>query len=176
MRLVAVFVDEQDQSAVEQGTPPSFRRYFMVQVMRAKEADTLDKNAFADVKSQVAGIDSAALSRISKELQKGIDIAAEKVGTEAGVDLALEIGKPRQLGVFHETDLSVSTMLVTRAAASTGIQKLERLMALAGSTVLLRGKVVFFAAYSEVNGDSDYKWLRTVSQDWVKAAPLANPQ
>ena len=80
MRLVAVFVDDEDRRAVEKGTPPSFRRYFLVQVLRAKEPDTLSETAFSDVKSQVAGP-----VKVSDELRKHIESAGSKVGAEAGI-------------------------------------------------------------------------------------------
>jgi len=177
MRLVAVFVDDEDRRAVEKGTPPSFRRYFLVQVLRAKEPDTLSETAFSDVKSQVAGPDRSGPVKVSDELRKHIESAGSKVGAEAGIgDLALKIGEPHQLGVFHETDSSVSTLMVTRVSASTATQVIERVVAQATSTILLRGKVVFFAAYSEVRGSTDYEWLRKVSQAWVDSALLANPQ
>ena len=177
MRLIAVFVDEEDRRAVERGTPPSFRRYFMVQVLRARESETLDESSFLNVKSQVTGLNREAFMRVSDELRKHVDSAAMKIGTEAGVgELALDIGRPRQLGLFHETDSSVSTMLVTRASASTSTRTIERTVAQATSTILLKGKVVFFTAYSEVNGGSDYDWLRGVSRVWVESARQANRQ
>ena len=36
MRLLGVFVDDKDRDAVENGGTPSFKRYFMVQVLRAR--------------------------------------------------------------------------------------------------------------------------------------------
>lgn len=177
MRLLAVFVDDADRRAVESGAAPSFKRYFMAQVLRGKEADTLTGAAFSEVKTQLTGLDQATFEQVAPDLRGHLGSAAMKVGAEAGMsDLALDIGIPRQLGVFYETNSSVSTLLVTRVSASTSGRTLERVVAQATSTVLLRGKVVLFAAYSEVNSGSDYEWLRTVSRSWVEAAIAANRQ
>jgi hypothetical protein len=177
MRLLAVFVDEADRIAVESGTAPSFKRYFMAQVLRRRETDTLTGAAFSDVKSQMTGLDQAALARVTQDLRGHIGSAATKVGTEAGMsDLALEIGVPRQLGVFHETEFSVSTLLVTRVSASSSGLTLERVMAQASSAILLKGKVILFTAYSEVHAGSDYEWLRATSRSWVQDAIAANRQ
>ena len=64
--------------------------------------------------------------------------------------------------------------MVTRAAATTPIRTVDRLVAQATSTVLLKGKVVFFAAYSTAETEADYEWLRKVSRGWVEAANAAN--
>jgi hypothetical protein len=175
MRLLAVYVDDKDREAAEKGNTPSFKRYFMVQVLRAREGDVLDERAFSEVKSQVTGLDPAKLAKVSEDLRTHIGSAAKRIGSEAGVnDLALSVGVPRQMGVFYETESAVSTLLVTRASASTASSTLERVVGQATSTVLLRGKVVFFAAYSEINDGSDYAWLRSASQAWVEAALAAN--
>lgn len=176
MRLLAVFVADADVQAVKAGVTPAFRRYFMVQVLRAGESAVLSKEAFADVKQQVAGLDRATADQAVEGVREHMDAAAKNIGTDAGlVDLKLTLGVPRQLGVFHETDASVSTLLVTRAAASNGNRNLVKDMALATSTVLLRGKVIFFAAYSQADTGEDYQWLRSVSQAWIESAIAANP-
>lgn len=177
MRLLAVFVNNKDQTAVQQGMPPSFKRYFMVQVLRSREADTVNLQAFPEVKAQVTGIDPAAFSKVIGDVQKHVGTAAKKIGSDAGIgDLNLDIGVPKQLGIFDETESSVSMLLVTRVSTASSKGVIEKVMGQATSTVLLRGKVVLFGAFSEVNDGSDYEWLRSVSQAWVKAALVANRQ
>jgi hypothetical protein len=170
MRLLAVFVDEQDRKAVQNAQAPYFKRYFMVQVLRAKEGDSLTATAFSGIKHLVIGVDSATISRV----QDHVSSAGKQMGKDSGMELSLDIGIPRQLGVFHETPYSVSTMLVTRTSASNADRALERLVGQATTAALIRGKVVFFTAYSEASSDSDYHWLRTVSQEWVALTVAAN--
>lgn len=171
MRPLAICVDDSDLRAVQQGAAPNFRRYFMVSVLRGKEADTLDMRAFHAVQSEVTGQDQSAADRGREEAQRQLDSAARSIGAQSGFTaLSLKIGESRQLGVFQETDCSISTLAVTRVAASNGVNEVSGTMAQATSWVLLKGKVVLFAAYSHLDSDADYSWLRDQSESWIQAA------
>lgn len=171
MRLLAIYVDDSDLRAVQQGAAPNFRRYFMVSVLRGKEADTLDMRAFRAVKSEVTGQDQSAVDRGREAAQRQLDSAARSIGAQSGFPaLSLKIGESHQLGVFQETDSSISTLAVIRVAASNGVNEVSGTMAQATSWVLLKGKVVLFAAYSHLDSDADYSWLREQSESWIQAA------
>lgn len=171
MRLLAIYVDDSDLRAVQQGAVPNFRRYFMVSVLRGKEADTLDMRAFRAVKSEVNGQSQSAVDHGREAARRQLDSAARTMGAQSGFPaLSLKIGESRQLGVFQETDSSISTLAVTKVAASNGVNELSATMAQATSLVLLKGKVVFLVAYSRLDSDADYSWLREQSESWIQAA------
>jgi len=177
MRLLATYVDDPDLLAVQQGTTPNFRRYFMISVLRSKEADVLDVKAFRSVKSEVIGLDQAATDRAREGVQRHLDSAARRVGVESGVsELSLKVGESRQLGVFDETATSISMLAVSKVSASNGTRELNTTVGQATSLVLLNGKVVFLAVYARIDIDDDYLWLREQSESWIKSALQSNPK
>jgi hypothetical protein len=177
MRLLATYVDDSDFRAVQQGKAPDFKRYFMISVLRSKEADVLDVKAFRSVKSEVTGLDQAAIDQSREGIQNHLTSVARTIGVESGVsDLSLKVGESRQLGVFDETASSVSMLGVSKVSASNGTRELNTTVGQATSLVLLNGKVVFLAAYSRIDSDEDYSWLRKQSDAWIKSALQSNPK
>jgi hypothetical protein len=96
--------------------------------------------------------------------------AAREIGIESGLpDFALEIGPTQQLGIFDETKSSISMIDIVRASAKGGTREASSQVGLATSVVLVEGKVVSLAAYSSLESDEDYKWLRQQSASWIRA-------
>lgn len=178
MRLLAVHVTDSDVRATRIGSAPTFKRYFMTTVLRSKEADVLDSNAFAAVKAQVSrGQPEDAFRKTIDGVREHVGEVARNVGNESGhPQLAMKIGEVRQMGVFGETDSSISTLVASGVAATNGQRDYSAIMAQATSFVLLQGKVVMFTAYSKVESDADYAWLRSQSAAWIQSALLANPK
>lgn len=175
MRLLATYVDDSDLLAVQQGTTPNFKRYFLISVLRSKEADVLDVKAFRKVKSEVTGLDQTAVDHARDGVQRHLDSVARRVGTESGVSaLSLKVGESRLLGVFDETATSISMLAVSRVSASNGTRELNTTVSQATSLVLLKGKVVFLAAYARIDNDDDYLWLREQSESWIRSALQSN--
>ncbi len=174
MRLLAVYVDDSDIRAAKEGAAVAFRRYFMVSVLRSKESEALDPEAFKAVKSQVRAVDQAASDRAQANVQAQLKSAAREIGKESDLpDFALKIAQPQQLGVIDETESSITTLTITRTSATNGTREISALMGLATSLVLVEGKVVFLAAYSNLESDEDYQWLRHQSASWIRATAQA---
>jgi hypothetical protein len=174
MRLLAVYVDISDVRAEKEGTTVAFRRYFMVSVLRRKESEVLDLKAFQAVKSQVRGVDQAALDRVEANVQAQLKSAAREISKESDIPaFALNIGQQQQLGVFDETESSISTLSIAQASATNGTREVSALIGVATSLVLVEGKVVFLAAYSNLDSDEDYEWLRHQSASWIRATMQA---
>ncbi len=171
MRLLAVFVDDSDLRAVQQGTTPNLKRYFMISVPRANEANSFDAYAFRAVKSEVTGQNQTAANQAREVVKRHTDSVARTIGAQSGFPaLSLQIGELRQLGVFHESDSSISTLAVTKVSGADGIAEFSTTMAQATSVVLLNGKIVFLAVYTRVDNDADYLWLREQSESWIRTA------
>lgn len=103
------------------------------------------------------------------------DSAVRQIGNESGhPNLAIKIGEVRQLGVFNETDSSVSILQESGVEATDGERKFTEIRGLATSFVLLNGKVVMLTAYGKVESDSDLEWLRSQSKLWTQNALKKN--
>lgn len=176
MKLLAVYVAESDISAARTGTVPKFESYFMAQVLRGKEGETVDLKAFAAVKSQVRGAPKVEdQKQVRAEVQRHISSAAREIGSSSKhAELALKIGESRQLGIFNETERSLSMLVVSDVEGANGARKYAAVMAQATSFVLLRGKVILFTAYKKIEGDADYSLLRKQCESWVQSAVEEN--
>ncbi|RYE81372.1 MAG: hypothetical protein EOO80_01320 [Oxalobacteraceae bacterium] len=120
------------------------------------------------------GVDQAASDRAQANVQAQLKLAAREIGKESDLpDFGLKIGQPQQLGVTHETESSITTLSITLTSATNGIREISALMGLATSLVLVEGKVVFLAAYSQLESDDDYQWLRHESASWIRATTQA---
>ncbi len=163
-------------SAIRSGIAPKFESYFMSQVLRSKEADSLDSKEFAKVKAQVQGAPTVEdQEQVRAEVQRHIDSAARDVGSKAGhSEFALKIGESRQLEIFNETDRSLSMLAVSGIEGTIGSRSYVAVVGQVTSFVLLRGKVVMFTAYKKIEGDADYSWLRKQSESWVQLAVSEN--
>jgi len=177
MRLLTVYVTGADISATQSGSAPKFESYFMTQVLRSKEADSLDVTEFAKVKAQVHGAPKIQdQKQVRAEVQRHIDSAARDIGSKVEhSELALKIGESRQLEIFNETDRSLSMLAVSGIEGTIGSRRYVALVGQVTSFVLLRGKVVLFTAYKKIEGDADYSWLRKQSESWVQLAVSENP-
>jgi hypothetical protein len=177
MRLLAVYVNDTDISATKSGTAPKFESYFMVQVLRSKEANSVDVKEFSTIKAQVQGAPKVEdQKQVHAEVQRHVDSAARDVGSKAGYpNLTLRIGESRQLEIFNETETSLSMLVVSGVKATNGSESYAAVMGQATSFVLIRGKVVLFTAYKKIEGDGDYSWLRKQSESWTKLAADENP-
>lgn len=175
MRLLGVYVSDSDLRLVQQSSTPVFKTYFMAQVLRAEEANTLDLSAFVGVKAQVRSVQRPIGPSVQASIQEQVGSAAKQIGVEAGFSqLKLNIGEMKQFGVVQETDRSISTLSMTRVATTGGRRELSALMGQATAVVLLKGKVVFLAAYSQVESETDYRRIQREIEAWVEAAVQAN--
>jgi len=69
--------------------------------------------------------------------------------------------------VFDEGANSIAVM--------TGTQTQDGMAGAALTTVVVRGKVVYFNANSRLQSDADLDWLRAQSRDWLARVNAANP-
>ena len=175
MRLLGVYVSDSDLRLAQQSSTTVFKTYFMAQVLRDAEADSLDINSFANVKAQIRDVQSSSNTSAQVSLQEHANSAAKQIGVESGFSqLKLNIGEMKQFGVVDETERSITTLSVARVATSGGRQELSALMGQATAVVLLRGKVVFLAAYSQVESTADYSRIQQDTKAWAQAALQAN--
>jgi hypothetical protein len=174
MRLLAVYIADSDVAAVKEGREAALRRYFMVAVLRDTESEILEPEEFQEVKTQLRGAGQAAYDRAQVNAREQLKSAARDIGIESGLpDFKLEIGRTQQLGFFDETKSSISMLDIVPGSAKGGTLEFNSQVGVATSVVLVEGKVVSLAAYSTLDSNEDYKWLRQQSASWIRATTQA---
>jgi hypothetical protein len=167
-RLLALFVAEEDLRATAERRPPAMLRYFMVQTLRAAEAERVGAADFALAKTLLREQYQQMLSRLQPDIQGQLDRASQRVGEQAGLDkFALKLGELRALEVFDEQPQSISLLALSLLSVSAGEQTRQVPIAMGTTTLVVKDKLVYFFAYARYESDADLEWLRQVTRDWL---------
>jgi hypothetical protein len=151
------------------------KRYFMVQTLRKLEAATFTASDFEPVKTLLRQQYQSLLVNQSANVQSHLDAAARTIGKEAGIDkLSLKLGEMKGLDVFDEQPSSISLLAVTMITVQADGKTVQAPMAVGMTTATLKGKLVYFYAYSLYESAQDLEWIRTVTRDWLPKAAGAN--
>ncbi len=174
-RLLALFVDSQDEATARGGQPPAMARYFMVQAFRQAEGGKLGLADFQPVKTQLREQYRQILVQAGGQVQGQLDRVAGEIGRDAGVEgLQLKIGEMKGLEVFDEREHAISLLALSKYAIQAGERSEEVTMAMSITTAVLQGKVVYFYAYARYGGAADLDWLRSQTRAWVQRAGALN--
>jgi hypothetical protein len=169
-RLLAIFVATPDVDLAAAGRAPAMRRYFMAQTLRAGERDTLTAKGFDEVKGILRQQYKQLLAQVEPQIAQHMADASRKVGGEAGrPELKIRVGEILPLEVFDERAGSISLAALGKVTVDTEAVKREIPMAMALTTASVRGKVVYFYAYSVYDTADDLDWTRRVTRDWLEA-------
>lgn len=175
-RLLALFVEQADETVARAGQPPSMARYYMVQSLRQTEAGSVGVGEFREVRQMLRQQYQQILVQAAPQVQGHLDSAAQAMGRDSGVEgLQLKVGEMKGLDVFDEREHSISLLALTQVEVQAGDRVERAPMAMSITTGILQGKVVYFYAYARYTGPADLEWLRQVTRDWVQRAAQANP-
>ncbi len=160
-RFVAAFFEQTDIDALKLGVMPDMARVFSVRTLRAFEAKKFEPGEVKDVKE--------TLKRKHNERLKSFETA--NAGRKLTADqIDLKIGEMVPLGVFNETDNSVSIAYLTRKANAPGSGH----EVLAQTFIFLKGKNILVHTISAFRSNDDIVWARTAAIRWVTAATRIN--
>jgi hypothetical protein len=174
-RLLAIFVAEADAKLAARNEPPPLKRYFMVQTWRQMETAKMSIADFDQVKSLMRQQYQSLLAEHSAAAQSHLDTAARTIGQEAGIDkLSLKLGELQGLEIFDERASSISLLAMSLMSVQANDKTLQRPMAMGITTARIKGKLIYFYAYSVYESAQDLDWIRTVTKDWLPKAASAN--
>jgi hypothetical protein len=175
-RFIAVMLSQDFLDRRAAGEPVHLTRYLLVQTYRDSEQTGMDKAVFEQVKSMFRKQASEMLKNGQAIAQDGIDRLAKDVGKITGDKAtAIKTGPMTSLGVFGETDNSISLATVQPLTTSdkNGSRTSNQVMAL--SVVLISGKPIGVSVYSQYDSPSDIVWAEDQVRDWVKRINDLNP-
>ena len=176
-RLLAICLSTEDVALARAGQPPAMARYFMAQTLRQAESVAIPEAEFGHIKSLLREQYKRLLSSVgaSASVQAQLDGVVRDFGRDAGVEaLSLKIGELKGLEVFDESAASISLLAATRFMVQDGERTQEVPMAMGITTATLKGKLVYFYAYSVYRSADDLEWVRSVTRQWLPLAMGAN--
>lgn len=174
-RLLAIFINDDNIADGISGKAPKLERYFMIQTLRSHENDTLSPELFAEILGLIKNNYQSIFSKAASNIQSELDIASKKMSAQlGGKDIEIKIGEVKLIEVFDERTESISALAMTKMSGIIdGVAK-EIPLALSISTNKIKGKIVYFAAYSVYKNDQDFDWIKQQTSAWVTRAIEAN--
>ena len=175
-RLLAIFMSQADINSALAGLQPAMARYFMAQTLRQTESSQISEAEFAQVKTLLRQQYQSLLAELGPKVQGELDRAAREIGRDAGLEsLALKAGELKGLEVFDERPASISLLAATKYRVQAGENVSEVPMAMGITTAVIKGKLVYFYAYSVYQSPADLDWVRSATRTWLPLAASSNP-
>lgn len=175
-RLLALFMSQEDHQRARTGQAPGMQRYFMAQTLRQAEAAVVSDAEFAQVKDLLRQQYQSLLKEARAQAQDLLDSATREIGRDAGIEsLSLMAGEMKGLEVFDERPGSISLLAATRFVLQAEGRSEEVPMAMAITTAVFKGKLLYFYAYAVAREPNALDWLRSATRDWLALAAASNP-
>ncbi len=175
-RLLAIFMSQDDHRRARSAQAPSMQRYFMVQTLRQAESAVVSDAEFGQVRDLLRQQYQSLLKQAGVRAQGQLDSATREIGRDAGIEsLSLKAGEMKGLEVFDERTGSISLLAATRFVVQTEGRSEEVPMAMAITTAVFKGKLLYFYAYAVFREPADLDWLRGATRDWLALAAASNP-
>lgn len=174
-RLLAMFVSDADLGRGRTGVAPELRRYFFVQTFRQTESRTLASADFATVKETLRTQSQQLMTRVTPTVQGYLASAARSIGEQSGnAGLSVQIGEVKVQDIIDGGDNAISVVAITKYAVQNAGKTEELPVAMAMTTMLVRGKLVYFYAFSRLTSAADIDWVRSQTQQWLPRMKLEN--
>ena len=175
-RLLAIFMSQADIDSALAGQQPAMSRYFMAQTLRQTESSQISEGEFDQVKTMLRQQYQSLLSQIGPKVQDELNRAAREIGRDVGQEsLSLKAGELKGLEVFDERAASISLLAATKYQVQVGERVEEVPMAMGITTAVIKGKLVYFYAYSVFRSAADLEWVRSATREWLPLAASSNP-
>ena len=175
-RLLAIFMSQADIDSALAGQQPAMSRYFMAQTLRQTESSQISEGEFDQVKTMLRQQYQSLLNQIGPKVQDELNRAAREIGRDVGQEsLSLKAGELKGLEVFDERAASISLLAATKYQVQVGERVEEVPMAMGITTAVIKGKLVYFYAYSVFRSAADLEWVRSATREWLPLAASSNP-
>jgi hypothetical protein len=165
-RLLLVAATPEDVKKTKAGRAPELKRYFMTQAFREAENEMFSlrefKETLAAIKKEYGA--GAGTAKLESEINKEV----------ANKDLPMKakVGEMKMLGVFDQSERSIDFGMLASAQVD---EDTPETFAIGASVALVRGRLIYFYAFSGYKGQSDITWVRDAVKAWREAVLKANP-
>lgn len=174
-RILAIFVSNNDAQLAIAGKEMEMIRYFMVQTLRQTENNTVSKGDFEKIKTILKTQQQRLLANAKKEATPVLNNAIKKLSQdENDPTLSLKVGEVLPLEVLQEENDSLTLVTLAKCAVTKRGVITEMPMLGASTTLLSKGKLVYFYAFSQYRSKDDKEWARKATMNWIKQFRAAN--
>lgn len=174
-RLLTILVPGRYETQIRSGNIPELDRYFLVQTPRKNEASSWTTADFSKLKIILRGQHQQILNRATPQIQRLIDSTLQDKSLAHDPSVTdLRVGEISVQEIFDEKSNSISLLALTKYTVRSGDKIQEQPMAMAYTTLLIKGKIVFLYAYSYLRSPADIDWVRTQTKIWLSQVGAEN--
>jgi hypothetical protein len=175
-RRLAIFVSEADVATFKAGRGAALDRYFMVYLSRTLEPMRLDAGEFKDIRDLFRNQQAALLKALQPKTQAVMNDSARTLRDKYGYLIqSLSVGEMVPLGVFHESDTSVSMGMLSKLKTVIAGKAVETPQMSSTTAALVKTKVVGMSVHATYGSPADIDWVKRVTTEWVQALSRSNP-
>jgi hypothetical protein len=168
-RLLAAFLTAEDSANLRSGVSNGLSRYALVENLRRAEFMDVDADIFKQVSEGMAQQFGVVLNASTKDEEEELN---RKIKSMRGVDAALTLDKPMQLGVLFSKPNACSFGIIQQISASGSSVKM-----VAAITILkIQNRLIYAYLYSMFKDEDSIQWVRKTSEQWADAILKANQQ
>lgn len=168
-RHLEIFVTPEAAATAAAGGQPELQRYFIMQTLRQVEGQQLSAADFAAVRDTIRQQHRTLLAQLDPQIQQHLADAAGRLSAQAEQPLKLKAGQILPLGLFNDTDSTISLAAATVYQVQQGEQVVQVPTAMALTTLVRRGRLMYFYAYSQHRSEADVAWVRQATLGWSAA-------
>jgi hypothetical protein len=147
----------------------------LVQTLRAQERSGTTEGEFSAAREFMRKQYQVVFAKAVSAAQDDLDSAVSAIGDKTGIpDLKLKIGEVKPLEIFEDTSMAMSVLLLTSFEMQAS-GKLDQVpLVMSAAFALVKGKLLYFGAYSGYHSSQDADWVRSQTRDWLSRVAKAN--
>ena len=170
-RQLATFTSESDRKILASNGQPDADRHFHLQVIRVFETTDFDETQFTkkkdEIKAEILEAQNSTVNVLNEQLAGGNANIAEKTG----IDLAIDEGEHRFLGIFDDSDQSLGFSI----DGTVNVNDKTEPIVTSARMVPVSERILIFYAVSLKRNAEDQAWTEDAVTAWSNAAMVANP-
>jgi hypothetical protein len=170
--LLAVMVEKDTANTSQKNN--TLKKYLLVQVAKEAKDTIYSENEFSQFKTQFKKTQND-FYMMDKDKKNKLLKQAEKNLANLTTDRLLE-QDTIPLGIFHETNNSISPLIIIQQVIEVEGKKELYFTAVAPTVLFLKGKIIFLYVCNEYHSEVDSEWVKTTSQEWITSIFESNEE
>lgn len=166
--LLGAFYTEADIGRVLKNEDPYLETYILVKVLKSREQGSMSKNEFNQFKAFAKNNIGKITDIVAKNISSLFKSASKDITELTGMIQGIEANQIVQLGVFNETDNSLSSAMLTRYNYSNEISDGSYVAAITNTLLLMQNKMLSIDMYRILEQPKDLIEIRSTTSAWIQ--------
>ncbi len=166
--LLGAFYTEADIGRVLKNEDPYLETYILVKVLKSREQSSMSKKEFNKFKLFAKNNFGKITDIVAKNISSIFESASKDITELSGLIQEIKANQIVQLGVFNETDNSLSSAMFTRYNYTNDISDGSYVAAITSTFLLVQDKMLSIDMYQLFEQPKDLVELRSTTSSWME--------